>query len=180
MSGAQADILALYNQASQEAFRLETRQEYDVPAESAQFRAFMEGRPLPSDPRIDRSMQVGRAVASRGVLLHRVHVLDLPLTTYLRYELAAYSENIATGEAVRIAIRSWHPSLGELTEDFALFDPGSGHEAMVWMRYDPLGHLVDRDYSDDPSDLALAIRQRDVALAHSVPLSEFAHMAEAD
>lgn len=175
MSDTQPDLLALYGQATRDAFRLETRQVYAVPAESAQFRAFTEGRPLPADPHVGRSMQVISAAASAGIRIHRVHVVDLPLTVYLRYELAAYGENVAAGEDVRIAVRSWHPGLAELTEDFVLFDD----QAMVWMRYDLQGRLTSRDYSDGASDLALAARQRDVALAHSVPLSEFAHLAEA-
>jgi hypothetical protein len=171
MSESQPDLLALYGQAAREAFRLETRQVYAVLAESAQFRAFAEGRPLPPDPHVDRSMQVIRTTASAGVRIHRVHVVDLPLTMYLRYELAAYRENVAAGEDVRIAVRSWHPGLAGLTEDFILFDG----QAMVWMRYDHQGRLTGRDYSDSASDLAMAVLQRDVAVAHSVPLGEFVH-----
>lgn len=170
MSEAQVDILALYGQATPEAFRLETRQAYAVPAESAQFRAFTEGRPMPADPHVDRSMQVISAAARAGVRIHRVHVVDLPLTAYLRYEVAAYRENTAAGEDVRIAVRSWHPALAGLTEDFVLFDG----QTVVWMRYDHDGRLTGRDYGG-ASDLALATRQRDVALVHSVPLSEFAY-----
>ena len=171
MSEAQVDLLALYGQATREAFRLETRQAYAVPAESAQFRAFTEGHPLPADPHVDRSMQVISAAARAGIRIHRVHVVDLPLTAYLRYEMAAYRENTAAGEEVRIAVRSRHPVLAELTEDFVLFDG----QTVVWMRYDHQGRLTSRDYSDGASNLALAAWQRDVALAHSVPLSEFAH-----
>jgi hypothetical protein len=178
MSEAQVDLLALYGQATREAFRLETRQVYAVPAESAQFRAFTEGRPLPADPHVNRSMQVISTAARAGVRIHRVHVVDLPLAAYLRYEMAAYAENTAAGEDVRIAVRSWHPDLAALTEDFVLFDPGSARQAMVWMRYDDQGRLTGRDFGTG-SDLALSTRQRDVALANSVPLSEFAHLAEA-
>lgn len=178
MREAQVDLLALYGQATWEAFRLETRQVYAVPAESGQYQAFTEGRPLPADPHVGRSMQVISAAARAGVLIHRVHVVDLPLTTYLRYEMAAYAENTAAGEDVRIAVRSWHPDLAALTEDFVLFDPGSDRQAMVWMRYDDQGRLTGREYGT-ASDLAIATQQRDTALAHSVPLSEFAHLAEA-
>jgi hypothetical protein len=172
MNEAQPDILAMYGQAAREAFRLETRQVYAVPAESAQFRAFTEGRPLPPDPHVDRSMQVIKTAASAGVRIHRVHVVDLPLTAYLCYELAAYAENVAAGEDVRIAVRSSDPGLAGLTEDFVLFDG----QAMAWMRYDRQGRLTGRDYSDGATDLALAARQRDVAVAHSVPLSKFARL----
>ena len=127
MSGV--DLLDMYSRASEEAFRLETQQRYAVPAEDEQFRAFTEGRPMPSDPRVDRSMQIIRAAAARGCRIRRVHVVDLPLTGHLRYELAAYRENINAGEEVGIAVRRWHPDLAELTEDFVLFNPSSAHAA---------------------------------------------------
>ena len=176
MSGV--NLLDMYSRASEEAFRLETQQRYAVPAEDEQFRAFTEGRPMPSDPRVDRSMQIIRAAAARGCRVRRVHVVDLPLTVYLRYELAAYRENINAGEEVGIAVRSWHPDLAGLTEDFVLFDPGSEHQAMVWMRYDDQGQLTGRDYSDDPVDLARALRHREITLAHAVPLCEFVSLAD--
>ena len=177
MSGV--NLLDMYSRASEEAFRLETQQRYAVPAEDEQFRAFTEGRPMPSDPRVDRSMQIIRAAAARGCRVRRVHVVDLPLTVYLRYELAAYRENINAGEEVGIAVRRWHPDLAELTEDFVLFDPGSAHAAVVWMRYDDQGQLAGLAYSDKPADLALATGYRRAALTHAVPLREFMTLAEA-
>ena len=93
-------------------------------------------------------------------------------------EMAAYRENIDAGEEVGIAVRSWHPDLAGLTEDFVLFDPGSEHQAMVWMRYDDQGQLTGRDYSDDPVDLARALRHREITLAHAVPLCEFVSLAD--
>jgi hypothetical protein len=172
-------LLDMYSRASEEAFRLETQQRYAVPAEDEQFRAFTEGRPMPSDPRVDRSMQIIRAAAGRGCRIRRVHVVDLPLTVYLRYELAAYRENINAGEEVGIAVRRWHPNLAELTEDFVLFDPNSAHAAVVWMRYDDQGQPAGLAYSDKPADLALAAGYRGAALDHAVPLSEFMTLAEA-
>ena len=97
----------------------------------------------------------------------------------LRYELAAYRENIDAGEEVGIAVRRWHPDLAELTEDFVLFDPGSAHAAVVWMRYDDQGQLAGLAYSDKPADLALATGYRRAALTHAVPLREFMTLAEA-
>ena len=172
------DLLGMYSRATREAFRLEAQQRYAVPAEDAQFRAFTEGRPLPSDPQVNRSMEIIRSAVASGCRVQRVHVVDLPLTAYLRYEMAAYRENIDAGEEVGIAVRSWHPELAALTEDFVLFDYGGEDEAMVWMRYDHQGQLTGRIYSDDPADLARAARARQVALAHAVPLHEFVSLAD--
>ena len=176
---ADVDLLGMYSRAAEEAFRLEAQQRYAVPAEDEQFRAFTEGRPLPSDPRVNRSMQIIRSATDRGCRIRRVHVVDLPLTVYLRYELAAYRENIDAGEEVGIAVRAWHPGLAELTEDFVLFDPGADRPAMVWMRYDGQGQLAGLAYSDKPADLALAVSYRETALAHAVPLRDFQALAEA-
>ena len=123
-------------------------------------------------------MQIIRTATARGCQVRRVHVVDLPLTVYLKYEMAAYRENTDAGEEVSIAVRSWHPDLAVLTEDFVLFDPASDHPAMAWIRYDDQGQLAERAFSDDPTDLALAAGHRDLALAHAVPLRRFMSLAE--
>jgi hypothetical protein len=174
-----SSLLALYRGAAREAFRLEAQQAYAVPAESAQYQAFLAGQPLPSDPAVERSMAVIREATAAGTRVHRVHVVDLPLTTYLRYEIAAYAENSAAGEHVAIAVRSWHPALAALGEDFVLFDPGTDAEAVVPMHYDAAGHLTGTSHSTDPGDVARAVRARDIAMAHAIPLHEFTALAEA-
>lgn len=175
---ADVDLLGMYRRAAEEAFRLEAQQLYAVPAEDEQFRAFAEGRPLPSDPRVDRSMQIIREAIARGCRIRRVHVMDLPLNLYLRYELTAYQENIDAGEEIGIALRRWHRDLAELTEDFVLFDPDGPHPDVVWMRYDDQGQLAELVHSDKPADVALAVSYRKIALAHALPLSEFTTLAD--
>jgi len=172
------DLLGMYSRAAGEAFRLEAQQRYAVPAEDEQFRAFAEGRPLPPDPRVDRSMQIIREATARGCRIRRVHVMDLPLNPYLRYELAAYRENIDAGEEIGIALRRWHQDLAELVEDFVLFDPEGPQPDVVWMRYDDQGQLAGLAHSSKPADVALATSYRETALAHAVPLSEFITLAE--
>lgn len=176
---ADVDLLGMYGRAAEEAFRLEAQQRYAVPAEDEQFRAFAEGRPIPPDPRVDRSMQIIREATARGCRIRRVHAVDLPLNLYLKYELAAYQENIHAGEEIGIALRRWHPDLAELTEDFVLFDPDGPQPDVVWMRYDDQGQLAGLVHSDKPADVALAASYRKTALAHAVPLAEFMTLAEA-
>jgi len=73
----------------------------------------------------------------------------------------------------RITRRAAHPGLKELGTDFWLFDAETGHAAVVWFRYTPGGKLITRDYSDDAGDVSRARGQRDLAMAHSLPLTEF-------
>lgn len=174
------DINALYGQATHEVFRLETRQVYDVAAESEQLRAFNEGRPLPRDPHVERGMSVIQKATDAGVHIHRVHILDLPLTPYLRFEMAAYvADNLRAGEDVRIAIRASHPDLSSLIDDFLLFDGDSERSEVVWMRYDHAGQITSRDYTTNAADITRCRHERDLALAHSVPLDEFTTLTEA-
>lgn len=155
------------------AFRMETLQYYMLAEDEPRRRAFREGRPLPPRPGKTESLRMIASAVSAGKRVHRVHVVDLPLSGYIRYELAVYPENIAAGEDVRIAPRTAHPGLDELTTDFWLFDADSGRPAVVWFRYTPDGQIMSRDYSDDPADITLAREQRDLAVACSLPLSEF-------
>ena len=155
------------------AFRLETLQHYEVKDDDPRRRAFREGRPLPPRPGKTESMRMVSQATAAGKRVHRVHIVDLPLSEYLRYELAVYPENVASGEDVRITNRAAHPGLRSLKTDFWLFDADTDDASVVWFRYTPGGLIISRDYSNDPADICLAREQRDLALDHSLGLSEF-------
>lgn len=177
MTGGAPDMFSLYSQA-ESAWRLETRRRYRVPAETARIQAFGEGRPLPPDPAVTRTLQVIRAATEAGKSISRTHIVDLPLTLYLRYEVHVYQENTDAGEQVSIAVRSWHPDLAGLTEDCVLFDAETPHPAVVWMLYGDDDQVTGRRLSTSPADIARALRYRAVALAHAVPLDEFVALAD--
>ncbi len=151
------------------AFRLEALQHYAT-AYDERFQAFQAGRPLPPpSPAKQASMRLVAEATAAGKRFYRLHVVELPLTPYLRYELAAYSENLTAGEEIYIAERAANPGLANLSQDFYLFDD----QVVVWFRYDTEGHLLGRERSSDPADLERCRRQRDLALAHAVPLDQF-------
>lgn len=162
------------------AFRLETLQHYQVKDDDPRRRAFREGRPLPPRPGKTESMRMVQAATSAGKRVHRVHVVDLPLSEYLRYEMAVYPENIASGEDVRITDRAAHPGLRSLNTDFWLFDAETDNASVVWFRYRPGGSIISRDYSNAPADIHLAREQRDLVLEHSLRLSEFLSLPGAE
>jgi hypothetical protein len=155
------------------AFRLETLQYYALAEDEPRRRAFREGQPLPPRPGKTESLRMIGDAVSAGKLVHRVHVVDHPLSDYIRYELAVYPENIAAGEDVRIAPRSADRGLSGLDTDFWLFDAETDRPAVVWFRYSPGGEIVSRDFSDAKQDIGRAREQRDLALACSLPLTEF-------
>lgn len=173
------NLFDLYRRTSESAFRLETLQQYTSPAESEQIRRFYESKSLLPSREVAKSMDTIRDLTSAGKRLYRVHVIDLPLTSYMRYEIAAYAENIKVGEDVLIAVRDWHENLRDLTEDFIMFDPETSKPSVVWMHYNEQGQVIGREYSDQPEDLILAYRYRDIAMMHAIPLNDFTSLAEA-
>jgi hypothetical protein len=98
-----------------------------------------------------------------------VHVVRLPLTDYLRYELGTYAENQAAGEDVRIAVVNDHPELADLDRDFWLLDD----ELALLMDYDHDGRFLRMEPIRDAVVLRDCRRKRDLAVARSVPLDEF-------
>lgn len=156
------------------AFRLETLPQY-LGTSDAAFRAFREGRPLPLSERPAKQDWMRRVTDARaqGKRIYRVHVLDQPLTPYLQYELAAYPENVVGGEEVYIADRTGRPELADLREDFWLFDADSDKPFALLMHYDAEGRYLDGEPSEVPAVVENCRRQRDLALANSVPLDEF-------
>lgn len=164
------DVLALYRGIERDAFRLEACQVYDVPFEADQVAAFRRGEPLPDTPAVVDSRQVITELTRAGRRLWRVHLVDLPLSDYLRYELAAYEANAAAGEEIYLANRVASPDLDELRDDFALFDDA----AVVWFRYDGGGRLLGYEYDDAPATVERCRAARDLAARWAVPLQRFA------
>lgn len=158
------DLRQLFEGAKRSVFRLETLPVYEVGEDIERQRALAaEGRLPPPSP--DRVAFIRRMQErTRRVAWSRVHVVDQPLTPYLRHELAAYAEN----EQVWIAERAAHPGLADLTGDFVLVDD----EAGVWFRYDERGRLVGYERVA-PEDLDRCREQRDLALAHAVRLRDY-------
>jgi hypothetical protein len=166
----------LFEGATRSVFRLETLQVYDAPGETERLQAFAEGRDGWQRPAEDESLRMIRETTAQGVGWSRVHVLEEPLTDYLRFELAAYHENEAAGEAVWIANRATHPDLAVIDEDFVLIDDQAG----VRFRYDHAGRrLAWERIADDHLDHYR--RHRALALAHAVRLTDYhAHATTQD
>jgi hypothetical protein len=170
------DATALFDTFTATAFRLETRQVYVVEDEAAALRASLEGQPLPersvrTDPWLTR---VARTTLNEGKRWSRIHVVDEPLSPYMRYELARYVENQAAGETIRIAPRRSDPRLAELDEDFWLFDSDTTHPQAIAMRYAPEGRYLGRELVTDPDQLQGYQRIYDMAWQLAVPLNAYA------
>lgn len=157
-----------------DVFRLETLQRYNVPAEEDRIRSWRDGRPRP-----ERSVRTSpwlRRIAvstAAGKSWRRVHLVDHPLSEYLRYEIVGYVESAAAGEEILLADRATHPDLSAMDLDYWMFDADGPHSFVVQMRYDRDDRWVGADYTEDPGVLARCRAQRDIALRYAVPLNVY-------
>lgn len=151
-------------------FRLETFQSYGGSGEDEDIRAFNAGRPL--KVRASEYTANVRAAARDGRTMRRVHVITEPITDYIRYEVAAYAENVAAGEDVRIVPvaegGAWPNGVPE-ARDFWLFDDTDMYD----MHYGADGFWLGFTHVTDPDALADAGRQRDAALALAQPWATY-------
>jgi hypothetical protein len=157
------------------AFRLETRQDY-AGATGPRYPIWRRGEPMPErSPRTSPWLARVAATTATGKCWQRAHIVDQPLSEYMRYELVIYAENVAAGEDVRIVDRTVHPTLSRLKEDFWLFDADDptrqGHA--VFLTFDDGGYPTRYEWTNDPERLLACRRQRDLVWSLAVPLAEF-------
>lgn len=171
----------LYRDCCLSAWRIEALQYYAGTGDEERQRAFREGRPLPAPgPGKLEDLKLIARLSREGRTVGRVHVVDRPLSDYVRYELAVYAENAAAGEEIRIADRSAHPELAEITGDFAIFDAEADSEsAVILFKYDSEGVVHGYEISYDQEVVEQCRDLLDLAYAFSVPLSEFTAAAAA-
>lgn len=152
------------------AFRLETLPQYLVPGEAEEFRAFLNGEKPPlSELEDNQWTRRVRAHTAAGKVMQRVHVVQQPLSDYLRFEFeAAYVFNVRAGEDIRILDVSETVNPGLPDMDFWMFDDAH----VVHMRYKPDGTQIDRILLED-EDPAPYVRYKEMALAASEPFNEY-------
>jgi hypothetical protein len=168
-----AEWLSLFTDIEESWFRLETLQVYTVDYEQEGIREFLRTGRLDREPGRWQHMLQRHSKAGRNI--QRVHVIEEPLTDYLRYELAAYEQNVGAGEDIRLIAVSppeWPSGLPRAT-DFWLFD-----DREVWdMGYDNLGHFLSARRSTSQSHLKQCRQWRDEALRQSISLEAYTRSA---
>lgn len=161
------DLVRLIDNVQISAFRLETLPQYLVPQEAEEFASWRVGY-----PRITRTPDTHEYLAelqrdvARGIRWYRVHILDQPLTAYLRFELCGYLANQQAGEEIYVVDRDSHADLAELHEDFWLYDD----EIAVRMVYDGEGHFLG---PEPVEDLGRYREMRDAAMRHAELLNDY-------
>jgi hypothetical protein len=150
------------------AFRLETLPVYRVPQEAEWFAEWQRSGKVPKlTPENDSWCKLVSEARSAGRLMQRVRLVTTPLTDYERFELATYRDSLAAGEDIRVCYReSWELIRStRIPGDFWLFD----EQTTIMLNYDAEG----RFQGTEDGTPSICIRQRSLALEHSIPLADF-------
>ncbi|MEV7377826.1 DUF6879 family protein [Streptomyces lydicus] len=158
----------LFDTFEQEAFRLETLDDYSKSGNVSAYKAFLAGESPPTDYNNAWVSEL-RSHTTQGKRVYRVHILSRPLTPYLRFELGwGYQKNATGGEEFFILDTTCQPNPLAGVPDFWLMDsttPGV-------MNYSEDGAFLGADVL--PEERADEFRAyREMALAHAVPFSEW-------
>ncbi len=156
------DLAEAFETFERSAWRLASRDVYDVPEEAPALTAWTErGEFIPPD---NGWPELVRARVSAGCSMGRVQVVTRPTSDYMAWLLASYAANIAAGEDVRLVFRDQLPAdLADIAEDFWMFD-----DRYVWvMDYDD--HGAWRGAWDDSARLTRYLGLRDRLVDTSRP-----------
>lgn len=170
---------ALFATFRHTAYRLETLQVYDVSYEEEPYYAFLAGQDQPRDEAKSAWVTMLGYAAMAGKAVQRVHLVNEPLTDYLRYELErSYPPNAGAGEDIRILPAGLTParSLTALAalDDYWLFDSSD-----LWvMEYDREGRFEYIRQVSDPGTIVSHAYWRDAALHYAVPYAEYMRRRE--
>ncbi|MFE0020705.1 DUF6879 family protein [Amycolatopsis sp. NPDC059021] len=157
----------IMDRSTRSAFRLETLPQYLVPGEKAALAKWRAGEPRTlRTPENTPWLAEVQERAAQGYRRYRVHILDWPLSDYVRFEISSYLETDVFGIETYLVDRHEHEELQDLHEDFWLMDD----EIAVRMVYDDEGHFLHPERTDDVGPY---LKMRDTALRHAVPLNDY-------
>ncbi|SES48870.1 hypothetical protein SAMN04487983_10736 [Streptomyces sp. yr375] len=159
----------LFDAFQQEAFRLETLDDYSRSGSVEAYQAFLDGQDKPADYNADWLDEV-RTHTGAGRRMYRVHVVARPLTPYLRFELGwGYKTNATAGEEFFILDVTGRPSpLPSGVGDFWLFDSTTA----ATMHYGDDGTFLGADVLAD-EHASEFVAYRDTALALAEPFADW-------
>lgn len=156
-----------FDSFTKEAFRLETLPEYKVDSEQGEYEIFLKTGEL-NIPYDDVWLTRVRHFRSTGRIVRRVHIIDRPLTDYLRYEFAVYRFTVAAGEDVRIMDLTNESNPGLPAHDYWLFDD----TAVVRMDYSSDGTQLGRELLEN-TDPSPYVAWKEMALQNSKPFASY-------
>lgn len=162
------EIARLFTSFARTAFRLETRDFYDVDSEQEPFRRFLAGEPA-EDSWMSEFCQQVRDWSAEGKRMQRVRVVSVPHSDYVEWSLQVARLNIEAGEDIRYLPRDRAGELRLPHEDYWLFDS----QQVVVLRFDDRDRLLGGELVEDRAEVVKRCTWRDMAWRFAVPWRQY-------
>ncbi|WP_280378020.1 DUF6879 family protein [Nocardia wallacei] len=158
----------LFQRCTGEAFHLEVRDAYAVPAESEHFRRFLDGEPDDYVTFQQPWLTLMRDVIAKGVAVRRIRVVSVPHSDYHRWVLVATAPSVEAGEDIRYVPR--HVAGEVPPDDWWMFDD----ELLAFNLVDTNGKPAGLAVTTDPQlvNHCRSVKQRLWELA--IPYADYA------
>ncbi len=163
------DFAHLFDSFEHSAFRLENLDTYSALDEADDFQRFLRGEPLPVSTNEEWCDWIRNQTLS-GKVIQRVHVISLPLSPYLQFEIDwRYVYNSTAGENIYLLERSKVPRNIQPLTDYWLFDD----KVVVNLQYDSNGYFLRGEADDVPQSVSLHREASVSLLSIATPLKQF-------
>lgn len=149
------------------AFRLEARDYYYSPNETAALTQFVAGEPVDMGW-FQNWLSMIRAATTEGRRFTRVRAVSVPLTDYSRFGVFCSQYTNAAGENIRYLAR--HDASEIPLDDYWLFDS----RKLVKMHFDEDEHFLGGEVIEDPAEIVRYNYFRDALLHKAVRRDDFA------
>lgn len=165
---APEEFARLFTSFAHTAFRLETRDFYDVDSEHEPFRRYLAGETA-DDSWITGFCERVKGWTAEGKRLERVRVVTVPHSDYVRWSMTVARLNTEAGEDIRYLPRDRASELELPDEDFWLFD---AQQAAI-LRFDDADRLLGAELIEDPAEVVKRCHLRDVAWHYAIPWRQY-------
>jgi hypothetical protein len=121
---------------------------------------------LLSDPAYPYEM-----IKKQGIKFIRLHIIDLPLSNYLKFEIESYKISAQLGEQIFFIKRENLKDLNLTLElkDFLMFD----EKIVIVHQYDPQGVWQSSYLIEDPEEIAKYVSLKKILMTKATPMKEF-------
>lgn len=157
----------MFDQFRRDAWRLEARDTYSVAGEETRIEEFLHTGTVPRKT-VENNGWIATVAAARArdAYIGRVRLVGHPITTYTRFEFAAYPDNLAAGEDVQVVDRAWLDDSWQQAPDFWIFDSTT----VFVQNYDHNGAYLGAEQAEDVEPY---IELREMISALAVPLADY-------
>lgn len=160
----------------EEFFKLETLQIYQIDVKSPRFQSYQRGnleetRKLMREVLLSHPTKPHEKIKEKNIKFRRVHIVELPLSFYIRFELESYKISIELGEEIYLISKEESEKLKRSVEfqDFLMFD----NKRVYLLYFDSMSEWKYAELIDDPKEIKGYIHLKEQLLKKSLLMDQF-------